>query len=315
MKIIGAGMAGLIAANYFSRYKPTVLEIQKELPHNHSALLRFKTNVIGEAMKIPFTKVLVHKSIVHGDQFIEKSNPFVCNQYSLKVIGSIRSRSIWNTESDYRYIAPYNLIEQLAKDVDIKYSTDFNLSTKTESEPIISTIPMLVMMKKIGWKCKANFGRRRIWALNADIDIDIDVYQTIYFSDFDKIYYRASIVGNKLIAEFCAEPEQDAEYYCSEILSYFGMDEDTRIHAKNVTMKVQEYGKIVEVDDEERKEFIYTLTRDHGIYSLGRFATWRQILLDDLISDLDVIHSLMRVEGKRKLYNQSLTAAHQEKDV
>lgn len=31
----------------------------------------------------------------------------------------------------------------------------------------------------------------------------------------------------------------------------------------------------------------------YGIYSLGRFATWRQILMDDVVKDVKVIEQLI----------------------
>ena len=38
---------------------------------------------------------------------------------------------------------------------------------------------------------------------------------------------------------------------------------------------------------------MHKMTVDHGVYSLGRFATWRNILLDDVVKDIDVIKSMM----------------------
>jgi hypothetical protein len=45
------------------------------------------------------------------------------------------------------------------------------------------------------------------------------------------------------------------------------------------------------------------LTEEHNIYSLGRFATWRQLLLDDLVKDIGVIEKL--IDGNH-LYNNVL---------
>ena len=35
------------------------------------------------------------------------------------------------------------------------------------------------------------------------------------------------------------------------------------------------------------------MTNKYKIYSVGRFATWRQLLLDDLINDLKMIDSFI----------------------
>ena len=63
--IIGAGLSGLIAANLLSDIgeKIIVWESQKGLPNNHSAVLRFRSPIVGEAVGIPFKEVFVHKEV------------------------------------------------------------------------------------------------------------------------------------------------------------------------------------------------------------------------------------------------------------
>ncbi len=315
MIIVGAGLAGLIAANYFSRYDPIVYDIQSNLPNNHKALLRFRSDTVSKSLKIPFKKVLVRKALVHGSDFLDIPNPYVANQYSMKVTGKILDRSIWDLSPVHRYIAPSNFIQQLAKGVDIRYSTNYQFDDY--DVPVISTIPMPVLCKKL-WKNYPWFDKKPIWSLNFDlVDSDIDIYQTIYFSDFEKPYYRASITGNKFTIEFIADIEPDTDgmtEIAHEVLDYFGILKDMFLY-ENMDYKKQEYGKIVPIDEGFRNEFIYTMTRDNNIYSLGRFATWRQILLDDLISDLETIEELISVEDRRKLYHQNLKVAQKGKPI
>lgn len=75
------------------------------------------------------------------------------------------------------------------------------------------------------------------------------------------------------------------------------------------TPKEHRLGKIAPIKDDVRKDFIYTMTREYGIYSLGRFACWKQTLLDDVVDDCHVIHRLISAEGKRSAYHQSLAVA------
>ena len=56
----------------------------------------------------------------------------------------------------------------------------------------------------------------------------------------------------------------------------------------------QEFGKIRPIDENIRKEFIFQMTSKHNIYSVGRFATWRQLLLDDVVDDLKVVEQFIR---------------------
>ena len=310
MIIVGAGLSGLIAANYFARYDPKVIELQPSLPNNHQALLRFRTDIISKALNIPFKEVEVKKALVHGSNFLDFPNPYACNQYSLKVTGKILDRSVWDLSPVNRYIAPPDFIQQLAKGVNIEYGQNFKIGG--EHGPIISTIPMPAMVKKSNWQQYPSFEKRPIWALNATIrGMEIDVYQTIYFSDTEKPYYRASITGDKLTAEFVCDIEIEdimLPQVAHEILDYFGISEEFSSF-QDLTFKKQEYGKIIPVGEDFRKDFMYTMTSEYNIYSLGRFATWRQILLDDLIKDLQIIEFMINSESKRRLYHQNLVAA------
>ena len=63
--IIGAGMAGLLAAQMLRRhYNVKVYERQKELPNNHSAVLRFRTPEVGNVLGIEFKKVQMVKTYI-----------------------------------------------------------------------------------------------------------------------------------------------------------------------------------------------------------------------------------------------------------
>jgi hypothetical protein len=53
---------------------------------------------------------------------------------------------------------------------------------------------------------------------------------------------------------------------------------------------------------------MYEMTTRFGIYSLGRFATWRNILLDDVLNDIFRIREMMNgtdYDFVRKLGNGS----------
>ncbi|NDG64822.1 MAG: hypothetical protein EBY29_15370, partial [Planctomycetes bacterium] len=57
----------------------------------------------------------------------------------------------------------------------------------------------------------------------------------------------------------------------------------------------QPYSKILPIDEGERRKFIVWATDQHGIYSLGRFATWRPgLLMDDVVNDVRVIRKIIK---------------------
>lgn len=294
MKILGAGLAGLIAANLFPM--ATVQEAAAENQINHRALLRFRSSAVGDALGIEFRRVRVHKGIWWQGKFVPPSIQ-MANLYSQKVIGQLRDRSIWNLESVDRFVAPEDFIEQL---IDrcwprIYWSApaDHTLFEPDRREPVLSTIPMSVMMDLLhtaGHESPSyptpHFTHEPItvqrWRLPGS-----DVFQTVYFPDPFHSLYRASITGDLLIAEHVGvAPAPSLE----EVLRPFGL---TSHLVEPVGESAQRFGKISPIDDAWRKQFMFNLTHEHGIYSLGRFATWRNILLDDVLKDISVVKKLM----------------------
>jgi hypothetical protein len=88
------------------------------------------------------------------------------------------------------------------------------------------------------------------------------------------------------------DPGDEAESIIDEVVDFFGIDPKQFIR-EDVNVKHQLIGKMVPIDDHLRKEFMHHATSRYNIYSLGRFATWRPILLDDVVDDLTVIEKMM----------------------
>jgi hypothetical protein len=302
-------MAGLIAANYFRKRSPVVYERQESLPNNHRALLRFRTAEIATITGIPFRQVLVHKEISTDGGNATGPTFSVANAYSLKTTGEVHSRSVWNLSSEHRYIAPSDFIPLLARGVDCDFGRPFTLDVlPDDGSSVISTIPMPDLMSVVGWNETPEFSYRPIWAINVEIaEPPIDVYQTVYFPDLGIPLYRASITGSHLILEFIEEPEEP-DRWVTTACNEFGLPRRILRFTDTPTCVRQKYGKIVPIDEGLRQEFIYSMTRDYGIYSLGRYATWRQILLDDLAKDLSIIETLTNAEERRRSYQHSISA-------
>ncbi len=112
-----------------------------------------------------------------------------------------------------------------------------------------------------------------------------DVFQTIYFPDPETPVYRASITGSLLIIEEVASRSEESAPL-SLVEDAFGINAET---LEPLGQSEQSYGKVDELPALTRKRLLYELTCRHGIYSLGRFATWRNILLDDVVDDIVVI--------------------------
>lgn len=291
MKIYGAGLAGLLAGHMFRRFEPEIHEIQPELPNNHEAVLRFRSEAVSIATAIPFKKVRVTKQVAYEHQIINRPSIQIANTYSLKVTGQVLNRSILNLDPVDRWIAPLNFIDQLSNGLNIKYKSALTLG-RLEKEGIkISTIPMRTLGYLTGHKwIDRTWNYKPVWNVVVDIEEPIiDVYQTTYFPSPNAPCYRATLTGPRLIVEYMQAPENYTDDV-EKALSAFGIQESSiteyRVHK-------MEYGKLLPIDDIDRKNTIRMATEKFQCYSLGRFATWRQILLDDVVNDIKVIERLI----------------------
>ena len=226
MIIYGAGLAGLLAGNMMRSFKPMIKEAQKSLPNNHGALLRFRSDKVETATAVPFRKVRVKKAIKHDGKIITTSNLMLSNMYSQKVTGSVLDRSINNLDEVDRYIAPWHLIKEMAKNCSIEYERKLDRRSLEDlhewepHRPIISTLPMPVLMKIVGWGEVPDFPKQKIWTQKVRIiDPDCQVCQTIYYPDPLIKHYRVSLIGDTLISEFTEKPDTNIGVHAMDVLS------------------------------------------------------------------------------------------------
>ena len=298
--IFGAGIAGLLAANTFQ--KAEIYDSGNESQVQHKALLRFRTSEVGDSVGIDFKKVKVHKGVWIDSDYVSP-NIRLANMYSRKVIGKVHDRSIWNVDSVYRYIAPENFVSELADRCKDRIVWGHTVTKKDfECEGVkISTIPLSVTHKIL---CDIDLPVSDVIFKNAPITVkryrikDCDVFQTVYFPSPETSVYRASITKDLLIVESIGESLQNLY----DVLEAFGLNGND---IKDIDSTKQGFGKIYEVDDVWRKNFIYKLSLKHDVFSLGRFGTWRNILLDDVLKDVGVIKKLMSSSNYDRKHYQS----------
>jgi len=292
MKIIGAGLSGLLAGCLIPG--STIYEQQSELPNNHGAVLRFRSDAISRALNIPFKKVEVHKAVFYEEILWDFATIEMMNKYSKKVTGHYLSRSIGDCSTVTRYIAPFDFIQLLAERCEICFDFPWDKSWHA-NETTISTIPMQRMMTILGFSVpgeNVTFFHQPIWSMIYEFK-DIDLYQTIYFPSQQTKVYRASFTGNRLIVEMMSDPSHVGAPL-DMVLRAFGIYAAVPYSTER---KEQQYGKIIDIDPHIRRSIMATLTHEHNIYSLGRYATWRNILLDDVFEDIYKIMDLVKLDS------------------
>lgn len=289
--IVGAGLAGLMAAHAWPA--APVLEAAPQPRAAHRALLRFRTDAVARLTGIEFRRVRVRKGVWSRGRFVEP-NIAVANAYATKVIGApAADRSIWDVAPADRWVAPDTLYEQLVEAAGARIQWGVTADFAGMRGGCVSTAPLPLTLAAMGIAHDVSFDRAPIyvrrWRLRR-----ADVFQTVYFPDLGNPLYRASITGDLVIAEFAGAglaEESDLFAAMEEIERAFCINLGAAASLGGVEQK---YGKIAPVDDAARKRLLFGLTHDHGIYSLGRFATWRNILLDDVVDDIAVIKRLIR---------------------
>ena len=294
--IIGAGLSGLIAGVMIND-PVKIYEKQASLPNNHHAVLRFRSTALADATNIQFKKVRVIRCVHPW-----KNAAADALVYSYKCTGaytSNRSLSAVSPEPVVRYISPPDLIQQLHDRIGedaFEFSQGFSfeqiMMERAKKQSIISTIPMPVLMKILEYPHPhIQFCNREAMHLSSEIMAPADAYISIYDPDPESPITRLSITGKQVYVE-----SHSLEVIPEAIIKRMG-ELGCCMVTKQWEMNHSTYAKILPIDEQERRKFIRWATEEHGIYSLGRFATWRQgLLLDDIVQDVRLITRMMRGE-------------------
>ena len=303
MIILGAGMSGCLMGAINGNSK--IYEAQKEIPNNHKAVLRFREDKISKVTGIPFRKVKVIKGIWYGGEERSLSPRFV-NLYSKKVSNKYLSRSITNLDTVERFIAPSDFQEILADMCGnrIKFNHKVNEITRegidfindengkfilTANKPVISTMPMKVLSEITGIDIDVKFQFKSIKVTRYKVD-NADIFQTIYYPGEYTPIYRATMTGDDLIIESIYNESDFAKDQLDEVVNSFGF----KLYDLEIVSETkQKYGKIAPINDHARKHFMFKATTELGVYSLGRYACWKNILLDDVYDDIFKIKQMI----------------------
>lgn len=333
--ILGAGLSGCLAG--IMNPDATIIEAKTEQAFKaspeHKAVLRFRTNNIPQVTGIPFKQVQVRKSIWYQGYEHRHPNIRLTNLYSRKVSGGYFDRSIVNLETVTRWLPPEDFHlkmlskvagrvrfghsvrevskNQLLLNLDGAREAEPSLLIRGDSSPIISTIAMPLMAKILGLSSPVSFssGKKvyviRLRVKNANLNV------SMYYPDPDFPVYRASVMGNVLSIELIQDlfdkyQDKYARSFIDEVLHSFGIDfTDTEPMDEG-----SQLGKInYDTDDRTRKNFILKLTLEYGIYSLGRFALWKNILQDDVYEDAMKIRAFIN-SGTHYEYFGAIASAH-----
>lgn len=322
--IIGAGFAGSIASGAFAADGPINYDQSAATDEpKHKAVMRLRDANVAKYLGTHVEPVTVWKSVAWDGQLYEVADMRMSNQYSLKLYGELGERSLRSLGRVERWLMagvprPYithwdhKLVSVTDGHLVFEVKVTDKLASIAESQSYdicISTIPMPILLKAAGIKFDEKFECRPIWVWTGTLIHHSSLHQTIYFSDDTTPVYRATIQGRKVIIESI----DDSKINIDEIIWHFGLwTEDlqtlpNRAPEDEVKLEMfkQPMGKMIAIDEDARRQYIYELTDRFGIYSFGRYAIWKPIRTDHLVQDIDKIMRLAKLSHTVVDYRRS----------
>jgi len=318
--IIGAGLSGCLASNTLDKNKWDVEVYDSSdgsggpLAH-HKAIMRLREKAIGDAFGLSLRKITVWKGIYFRGEFYDRYMPNVNNLYSKKVLGYVGERSLGALGKVDRYtfpagatIVPAGKVFYSYKLIAVEPGRLIFQTPEGEKEVFydfcISTIPLVVLAPLCGFACSPEEIRARpIYLARCGLKIPSDVFQTFYVPEEKYKIYRASVDGDRLIFEAVAPlgPEDVYAEITELTEELFGLGKE--IDCDSFTFHKQDLGKIIE-NREVSNAAVWWFTDKFKIYSLGRFALWRPLRMDQVFKDMRIITKMISLTGTAEAYDR-----------
>ena len=322
--VIGAGIAGTVAARALSRYQVTVVDARPSVPL-HGAVLHLRDPSVAKYLGVPVREVCVRKEVFYNGHLWSEPSIHLNNLYSLKLYGQLGRRSLNDLGEVKRWIIDGEIpelencrlgtrVSSLSTEGDPAVTGEvvkavFSPTRGAKSEYfdwIVSTAPMETNFKITGLDPVSpdSFGSRPIFFTRYKLRCISNVHQVIYFPDpEDGPVYRAAIDDCTLIIEGIGDISAIS---VETVLKAFGLRGFNliRIPEPESTGEIR-FGKISVMPEIERRANILRLTRSAKLFSFGRHAIWKPIRSDHLPEDIDKILKLMESTEAMRNYEQS----------
>jgi len=310
--IIGAGLAGAIAYSALRHYKPLVLEAgpERDRMSVHPAVMRLRDPSVAQFIGARFEEITVQKAIFFNGRTYNEPNIFFNNLYSMKLYKELGRRSLKDLGDNKRFILPegYPVPDNIQWNTKVKEvffdkenddqghiywnedGSDMNFRV-IWYDYCISTLPMTKMVEDI---CVPGcyraiflgdqFKSLPVHVMHLSLPFPSTVHQTVYFPSPGTQIYRITVSGRQVIVEamdtFNIDEAEDL------IMNAFGIGDVDSNSVKTFTMPI---GKMMGINEDQRRRYIMWLTSQHNIFSFGRFSVWRPLRTDQLLGDIEKI--------------------------
>mgnify|MGYP001564782586 CR=1 FL=1 len=319
--ILGAGLSGSIMYAVLNG-KALVLEKNPYQHQGHQAVLHFRNPLLGQLLDLPLQSIQVVKAIYYKGQHYTESNLFFNNMYSLKITSVLTDRSIGTLESGERWFMKDNVTINhiIAPDVNHyqccmvalnNYGIMCQQGGKDITYPydvLISTLPLPFLLQKLNMQIDWDFTAVPIFIARLTLPEEFStVCQTLYYPDLDYSVYRATIDHQKVIMETLSKDNLDSQL--QGMFTSFGLPLGLLMKIPNPIITEQAFGKIKPLPNDMCKAVLYELTTKYNIYSLGRFALWKNLRAEDIYQDALKIKKMIQypISVQRYLLHKEVT--------
>jgi hypothetical protein len=310
MIIIGAGIAGTMAYNFFREYSPTVFEKEqnRSVFEDHKAIMRIENEAIGYLTGMRLSEFEVENWIWHNGNFYDKCTPLFGCLYSKKVSGEITSRSIENTglHKRFKVSSDFRISEEhLFSGITINSISEWKQigflgsSVYHDYDVCISTMPMPKLLDATNTEYDPSlFSYKPIYVMRFKTKIKSDKNYTVYIPEKDYPIYRISLQEDLIIIESTGEISNGYVSFFCKMLFGIGSEDIELISSTAIP-----FGKMASSNRDMIKGLLLQLTEKYNIYSLGRYAIWKSIKTDHLLADLKKIRDMINCSVSVAKYN------------
>jgi hypothetical protein len=212
-----------------------------------------------------------------------------------------------------RFVAPPDFLKQLesASKEKIFYGIEdlgYIDDCRRTGTNLISTIPLPVLWRMMypGEEVEQEFGHRSGINVLLTLSESVSGFASLYIPDPTIPAARISLTRNVISVEFYGAWEGCNSQLLTQkavdlVWQKLGIDQAMIGKAE---VRRQPFAKILPIDEAVRQRMLVRLTDDFGIYSLGRYATWRPgLLLDDLVKD---VRQIVAMADRKDRYSYRL---------
>lgn len=297
IKIIGAGLTGLVAAKILEDRQPLIIERNAAI-YDPNRRMRFRTPVLAQFARQPLESVLIEKG------YEKWLNPVADGMsYSRKCYGiSINTADLLvSTGMHQRYVSAPDLVTALATSAKIEFNTEYDFKSKQKEELVISTLPMPVLMEKLDYESSLDFRTYRTVRVRAKVK-NFDAYLSLLLPSPRTIASRVILMGNELEIEI-PRPELDEAGVNAWFASWGDADwmncarramesigDNQPEFIEPPVAEIDSHPKFLAVSHDERMKFMTWARNEHNIASVGKFAQWwPAVTMEDVVIQLNTI--------------------------